>query len=112
MSRYKNATVFENNLSLYKKAREKRDIPEAIVQFRMSKLPAPTVEQVMTIDTTPHIWTTGDRLYKLADEHYGDPTLWWVIAWYNGRPTEAHFKVGDVVRVPSPLERVLGILRL
>jgi len=33
--------------------------------------------------------------------------MWWVIAWYNQKPTEAHFNVGDVVYIPTPLANVL-----
>jgi len=112
MSRYKNTPVFDNNLPLYKKAREERNIPDTLVQFKLSHLPAPTVDQMTSLDDSVQIWGVGDRLYKTAADHYGDPTLWWIIAWYNGRPTEAHFKVGDVVNIPKPLDRVLGLLRL
>ena len=52
-------------------------------------------------------WTIGDRLYKLAAKHYGDPSYWWVIARFNNKPTEAHFKVGDVVYIPLPRESIL-----
>ena len=58
-----------------------------------------------------HVWGLGDRLYKLAHQYYGDPALWWIIAWYNTRPTEAHFKQGDVIRIPLPLNEVLALLQ-
>tara|TARA_R110000824_G_scaffold313893_1_gene500743 strand:+ start:57 stop:404 length:348 start_codon:yes stop_codon:yes gene_type:complete len=54
-----------------------------------------------------HIWGVGDRFYKLAEQHYGNPKLWWVIAWYNTTPTETHVKVGDTIKIPMPLERIL-----
>ena len=59
------------------------------------------------IETSTHIWKTGDRFFKLADEFYSDPTMWWVIALYNQAPTEFHLKLGDVIYVPTPLETVL-----
>jgi nucleoid-associated protein YgaU len=59
------------------------------------------------ITTVSHIWGVGDRLSKLAHEHYGDARMWWVIAWFNGRPTDFHCKIGDTIRVPSPLPDVL-----
>ena len=40
------------------------------------------------------MWKLGDRFYKLADQYYGDPTLWWIIAWYNRMPTESHAEGG------------------
>jgi nucleoid-associated protein YgaU len=54
-----------------------------------------------------HIWGSGDHFYKLAQKHYGNPKLWWLIAWYNTTPTEAHVKLGDTIRIPTPLERAL-----
>jgi hypothetical protein len=34
--------------------------------------------------------------------------MWWLIGWYNQKPTEAHFKIGDTVLIPLPLEEILG----
>ena len=75
---------------------------EEVPEFRL-----PTVEEEVTLETVTHIWKTGDRLYKLAHQHYGDPSLWWVIAFYNAKPTEAYYAQGTVVEIPKPLDRVL-----
>ena len=58
------------------------------------------------IEDVGHSWGLGDRYYKLAHKYYGDPEMWWIIAWYNGKPTEAHLKIGDVVKVPTPLWKI------
>ena len=50
-----------------------------------------------------------DRYDQLAQEYYGDSKYWWVIAWYNQRPTEASIKTGQILLVPTPLERVLEL---
>ena len=55
-----------------------------------------------------HIWTTGDRYYKLANQYYQNPEYWWVIASYNQAPTEGHLKIGDVIFIPTPLDVFLG----
>ena len=34
--------------------------------------------------------------------------LWWVLAWYNEKPTESHFEVGGVVLIPTPVEEVIS----
>jgi len=112
MSRYKNTPTFINNLELYKEARKKRGIPLALTQFRLNRLPKPTASQIRDINSIGHIWKTGDRLFKLAQQYYDDPNLWWVIAWYNKKPTESHFQVGDVIQIPTPLERVYGLMRM
>jgi len=110
MDRYKTSRIKVNDSLLYKKLRARRGIPGALTQYATNRKRRPDVEEVGSLNNVLHIWSTGDRLYKLADEHYGDSTLWWIIAWYNGTPTEGHLKVGDGVYVPKPLDRVYGLL--
>tara|TARA_B100000424_G_scaffold245439_1_gene216431 strand:+ start:17 stop:355 length:339 start_codon:yes stop_codon:yes gene_type:complete len=62
------------------------------------------------IETSTHIWKTGDRYYKLANTYYGNPQLWWIIALYNQKPTEGHLKLGDVIEIPSPINLLLYYL--
>ena len=82
----------------------------AIDHYTTPIIPYPTKEDMVDIQTQKKIWKTGDRLYKYADEYYGSPKHWWVIAWFNNKPTEAHFKNGDVVYIPVPLSEVLGFI--
>lgn len=59
----------------------------------------------------PHLWKVGSRFYKLAYEHYGDATLWWIIAFYNKKPTDSHVKIGEVIYVPRdpyPIQRIFS----
>ena len=67
----------------------------------------PTEEQEEQLTVVNHVWTVGDRYYRLAHEFYGKSELWWIIAWYNQKPTEAHVKLGDVLEIPLPLEKVI-----
>lgn len=71
---------------------------------------APT-DQELREDLThiERIYTMGDRLYKFAYEYYGDVDYWWIIAWYNNKPTDAHFKIGDVVYIPRELDVAIRI---
>jgi hypothetical protein len=48
----------------------------------------------------------------LASEYYGTPELWWVIAWFNGKPTEHHVELGEVIQVPLFLDEALSIFGL
>ena len=48
-----------------------------------------------------------DKYYKLANQFYGRPGLWWIIALYNKKPTEGHLRRGDIVEIPTPIELVL-----
>ena len=52
------------------------------------------------ISVIKHVYTSSDKLNKLAHKYYGDPRLWWVIAWFNQRPTDFHCKIGEVLYVP------------
>jgi nucleoid-associated protein YgaU len=58
-------------------------------------------------NTIGHVWTSSDKFYNLAAEYYSDPEMWWVIAFYNQKPTEFHLSPGDIVYIPTPLETVL-----
>jgi len=35
--------------------------------------------------------------------------LWWLIAWFNRSPTEAHNKVGDIILIPAGVEELLSL---
>ena len=58
------------------------------------------------INVLTETWKLGDRLYKYADKHYGDPSMWWIIAWFNKKPTENDFQLGEQVLIPLPLEKI------
>ena len=110
MSRYDNAPIYDNKAQVYDEFFQERTV-NFIRQYKSGRLSHPTVEQRRTLQKVRHTWRLGDRLYKLAHQHYGDSTLWWVIAWYNMKPTDSHFRGGDVVYIPTPLEKVLAILK-
>jgi len=58
-----------------------------------------------------HTWTQGDKLYKLANTYYGDSSLWWLIAWFNKKPIDASYSLGDTVEIPTPIQNVLTIYK-
>tara|TARA_Y100000592_G_C5258619_1_gene216238 strand:+ start:83 stop:409 length:327 start_codon:yes stop_codon:yes gene_type:complete len=52
-----------------------------------------------------HVWSQGDRLYKLSHTYYEDKAYFWLIGLFNQKPTDAHYKFGDIVYIPAdPLE--------
>ena len=105
-SRNENRIILINKHEMYKKMRKERGIKH-IRQFASPVLAKPTAYDVLNLDLATHIWSLGDKFYKLAYEYYGDTTYWWLIAWFNERPTEAHMKLGDLLTIPLPLEDVL-----
>ena len=110
MSRYTNRRKFRNANEIYSEMMEERAIT-SIVQYGTPNFSYPSSEQMKEVVTLKHRWLRGDRYYKLAHQHYGDSSLWWVIAWFNKKPTESHVKVGSVVLIPKPLNKILTFLR-
>jgi len=105
--RYKNQKVFVNDAEAYRRYLKTRGLKH-IKQYNTPKMLYPTDKQASENFTTiSHIWGIGDKYYKLADEYYYDPTMWWVIAFYNQKPTEFHIKLGDIIYIPTPLESIL-----
>jgi len=102
--------IRKNKNRLYREMFRERGVKH-IMQFMTPNLKHPTVEQIRTLDRRGHIWVRGDRFYKLAHKYYGKPEYWWVIAWFNQTPTEAHVEIGDVIKIPLPLHKVFDMLR-
>ncbi len=105
--RYKNQTVFTNIGEAYRRYLKKTRGLKEIRQFDTPIFKHPNSEEIKNFTRIKHIWGKGDRYFKLAEEYYQDPTMWWVIALYNQKPTEFHLNLGDVVYIPVPLETVL-----
>ena len=111
MSRYTNETPVNNDSEFYSSLTEKRGL-KSINQIQTVVLKNPQIFERISLNTDTYIWKYSDRFYKLAFTYYNDPKLWWVIAWYNGYPTEANVKIGDVLEIPLDLEEVIQALGL
>ena len=107
-TRYGNRSIIINDNDSYKETFfDKRDI-QKLVQYDTARFYYPTTQERIDMATTPIIWDSSARLYNLANEYYGDPRLWWLIAWFNQKPTEAHYKVGEIVYIPTDILEVLN----
>ena len=106
-TRYKNQEVFVNDKEAYRRFLKKTRGLKQIRQFDTPVFKYPSKEEARNFKTVNHIWSTGDRFYKLAHEYYSDSTKWWVIAFFNQKPTEFHVELGEVIHIPTPLETVL-----
>jgi nucleoid-associated protein YgaU len=107
--RYSMRQIINNNFETYEEILEKRGLRK-VNHFKTPKLRHLSPSQIRRLNRLTHVWTVGDRFYKLAHKHYGNSKYWWVIAWYNKRPTESHVQLGDLVFIPQPLEDVLRYL--
>jgi len=110
-SRYINRRTAVNKSDFYKNYMKDRG-RENIKQYRTANLRPLTSRQISNLTIVGHIWTMGDRYWKLSNSYYGDPDYWWVIAFYNNAPTEGHLELGDTIEIPSPLEVVLRYLKV
>ena len=109
MGRYSSTRKFRNNLEYYDYLRNKRKL-KVVSHYATPVLKHPTVEQRTRLVSDTHIWTLGDRYYKLAAQYYGDSQYWWVIAWQNGIGLEGQLKNGDLIEIPVDLRKALEIL--
>lgn len=108
-SRYQTDRKIVNNTDYYEPLRRSRDA-KRIVQYATKRLRNPSLEDRKRITTDKHVWKYGDRLYNLAHKYYGDSRYWWVIAWWNSKPTEAAIALGTVLYIPFNLEDALDAL--
>lgn len=108
MTRYSRSKTKRNSSDSTKQQRMRRN-KDFIKHFRTSRLPVPEKVNVGLVDDA-HVWSVGDKFYKLAQAYYNDPKLWWIIAWYNQKPTEGHVELGDTILVPRNIDTLLSNL--
>lgn len=98
---------FSNDSKTYQKLYDKMGVKN-IQHYGTIIYGSPMNESFLAeLEIREHTYVVGDRLNKIAFKYYGDSRLWWVLAWFNGKPTDHHCKAGDKIRVPFPLEEVL-----
>ena len=110
MSRYSGSKIIRNASEYYAPLR-KRYNSKVITQYATPKLHNPGPRERSGLAKSTHIWRYGDRFYQLAHQYYGDVSFWWVIAWYNGYPTEADVRPGARLTIPVNLEEALKVLK-
>jgi len=108
ISRYDNRSLIHNDSELYESTFNKRGLKH-VDQYGTPVIDFPLAEEIETLVLKTHTWSSNDSFYKLAYEHYNDPSYWWIIPWFNKKPTEFHFQLGDLVYIPHPLLEVLVI---
>ena len=112
MSRYAQKTKRLNDpksgdaSAIYQEIIDNRNIRQ-VIQYASPAFPPLTAERRRSVQYDLHVWKRGDKFYKLAHQYYGDPSLWYLIAWFNQTPTENHVNLGDTIMVPTYSERVM-----
>ena len=108
-TRNKKQDVIENDSEFYKELYERRGLKK-ISHYETPILSQPSISDRASITSVGHIWSYGDRFYKLANQYYGDVRFWWVIAWWNGYPTEVNVQTGDFLDIPLNINEALDAL--
>lgn len=73
--------------------------PEGITYYKDNKYP-----NIPLFSNDVYILTTsGDRFDKLAQQYYGDYTLWWIISIANSNFTQNSLYLPEGIRIRIPL---------
>jgi hypothetical protein len=102
-NKFVNATIEYRNI-LKKKNRD------FIVQFKTPILEHIEPEDYDLLEIDVYTWKLGDRLFKLAHQYYGRSDAWWIIAMFNSRPTDQHYRPGDEIYIPTNYVQVLQLI--
>lgn len=103
--RYSKNRIFTNDFVEYRPLLDSRGL-KYIKQYATYAMSYPSEEDIAEMQIDKFIWKIGDAMWRYAAQSYGRANLWWVIAHFNQKPTDHHFKIGDTVYIPSPLDRV------
>ena len=63
-----------------------------------------------SINYSVHILEEGERLDYLSGIYYGDSKFWWVLAAASGIGYALQVPPGTLIRVPTSLSEVFGVL--
>jgi hypothetical protein len=98
---YDKDKIVTNDDEMYEGLLESRGI-KSFKHYRTKRFDNINVKNIRSFK---HTWSQGDTLHKLAVTFYGDAEFWWIIGFANGKPTDAHYTVGDDILIPvSPDE--------
>jgi hypothetical protein len=111
MSRYGKYGKISNDLDFYSKQIDRRN-KKRIVHYRPRPLGIITEELKSRLHFQKDVWQTGTKLYKLSFQYYGVTDLWWLIGFYNNKPTDADWEIGDEIIIPHPPATILNELGL
>ena len=105
-SRYDNRKIISNRDDSIRELLNERGINFAI-HYTTPVFAQLTEKQVKKLKLLALVWNQYQKFYKLANEYYGDPKFWWIIAKFNNKPTEFHVNDGDILYIPLPLDTML-----
>jgi len=108
ISRYDDRELLLNDEMMYKNVFRKRGL-KFLTHYDTAVFQRIHAGDYSNIETIQQAWKIGDRFSKLAEFYYHDPSLWWIIARFNEKPTESHVELGELVFIPVPLEAIFDL---
>lgn len=81
----------------YKNFLENRGLKTAVIHTSVS---FKGLENIDVAVVNYGVWSTNSSLHKISQELYGTIEFWWTIGLINGKPTDAHFSIGDPIIAP------------
>jgi hypothetical protein len=109
IKRFANRRIIKNDSPIYKNYLDERG-RKFIEHYETIKMDYPTNQQLKSIIYLEHVWSAGDRLYKLSNRYYGNTKDWWIILKFNKIGSEFEIQNGDTIKIPLRLEEVIGII--
>lgn len=111
LSRYNNTQQVQNSDTDYKKVFSSRyGLSDFLLQRKRLGLEFPDYEKFNSLIFSYETWQIGSRLHKFSEKYYKTPNYWWVIGFYNKKPIDTNYSVGDIVIVPVSLEEAIAAL--
>ena len=107
MARYSDRRKFFLDDELYKKLLSQRD-RRSIVHYESPTLPPKDSALTRQLNIDYFTWLMVHNYYKVASKVYGRRELWWVIAWYNEKPSDTLIERGETIKIPRPVETVIS----
>lgn len=109
MARYtKNQTIVTDD-TYYKNLLESRD-SKNIFHYKLRNYASLTPDLINSITYVQDIWKEDSKLYKFSHKYYGSLEYWWVIGAVNRKPTDAHWKIGEKVYIPTDIQTLIQII--
>ena len=59
---------------------------------------------------TEYVWRKRDNLIRLANRFYNDHTLWVVIGFFNQKPVDHLYNIGETIKIPANVQQILQLI--
>lgn len=106
-SRYDKTKIISNEYPEYFELFQRRGL-KSIIHYSTNTIKNLTENDMSKLNIITDVWKVGDTMWRYASKHYnGRAELWWVIAHFNGKPTDHHFLLDDIIYIPTPVDDVL-----